>query len=211
MVNFQNVILAFPNAIKGIKYADTQICEDYYWGVLTHGIVKQNPRIEGIPFPQTQLLYNNIIVVIAESPHISEYVFANGRCVGYKSPLHRCDNRINNYFSKNVNNWFNTNLDYDIVIVNAIQYQCSFGLKLWGNTNNQNQRDKVFGWTWNNELALNDLLYRINKIIKNKKEVILLNSCTAKLKKYCNSAFLLSTNIINQNHFVFDEKHPSRW
>lgn len=211
MVNFQNVISAFSDAEKGSKYANTQKCEDYYWGVLTHGSVNQIPRKEGIAFSQTQLHYKNIIVIIAESPHTSEYFFTNGICKGHKSPLHKCDKRIKKYLTNNENNWFNNNLNYDIVIVNAIQYQCSFGLKLWGNRSNQEQRNKVFAWTWINESALNDLLCRLNIITQNKDNVILLNCCTAKLKKYCNSAMLLNSNFIHCNCLVFDEKHPSKW
>ena len=111
MINFQNVISAFSAEPKGSKYAGNQKCEDYYWGVLTQGNVEQNPRIEGTTFSQARLRFDNVIVIIAESPHTREYTFENGRCTGYNSPLHRCDKRIKRYFSKNAKKWFDNDLD----------------------------------------------------------------------------------------------------
>ena len=153
---------------------------------------------------------NNVIVIVGESPHRDEYRVSKGVCSTFTRPLCRCDTKIKEYLKKNSNNWFNSSLDYDVVIVNAIQYQCSFGLGLWGHPNNQNQRDKVFEWTWNHQPAKQDLLDRITGIISNKNNVIILNCCTKNLKKYCNASIFQRTNP-NQIFLVFDESHPSTW
>lgn len=215
MINFKNTISNFTNANRGTRFAGTQICEDYYWGTYHNGTPNQiKPRKDGCSFSANSLTNKGVIIIVAESPHTQEFSFSKNahqnHCTGFRSPLHRCDHRISKYLSKNSNNWFSTTSTYDIVLVNAIQYQCSFGLPLWNYPTNQKQRDNVFIWTWDNEPAKNDLLDRIDIITAKKGEVIILNCCTKKLKKYCNSSLFLNTH--NVPYFrVFDERHPSTW
>lgn len=212
MVDFNNTITEFLNKNKGKKkFAGSIKCEDYHWGVYDCGKVKQiNPRNEGQPFDVNSLEKDNVIIIVAESPHTSEYTFSKEQCQNFKSPLHRCDNRIQKYLDANKNNWIDNTIEYDIVIVNAIQYQCSFGLPLWKNPTNQAQRNEVFEWTWTNENALVDLQERIFAICSNKNKVILFNCCTKYLKKFCNIANI-GIPIGCQNYLAFDEKHPSVW
>ena len=211
VVNFKNTIKHFSSANKGTNFAEEKKCEDYHWGIYVSGnAVQISPRNEGKKFDVVSLKKKNVIIILAESPHVFEYYFQNGVCSGFKSPLHRCDNRIKKHLNANKNNWIDSKIEYDVVIVNAIQYQCSFGLKLWKNQKNQDQRNKVFEWTWTNENALADLQKRLSTICLNKNEVILFNCCTAYLKKFCNAANIGVPKGC-QNFLLFDEKHPSVW
>lgn len=146
---------------------------------------------DGKKFPQcANSNSDSVIVIIAESPHTSEFLFKNGAVVTHRGPLHRYDNRILHYLQQNHNGWFNNAIKYDFFILNAIQYQCSFGLPLWNYPTNQQQKENVFKYAWITENGEGDLISRVNSIIYKRKNVIILNACTASLKPYCNSSFL---------------------
>lgn len=211
VVDFGNVIDKYKESPRGKKFVGNIKCEDAIWGALSKGKVLFNGRekIDGMSFPQCELARNSIIIVVAESPHTAEYSCIKGQNVLFRSPLHKNDNRIKRYFERNFNDWFDKKLDYDIILVNAIQYQCSFGLPLWGHKKNQLQKNDVFKYTWENEPCREDLLERINNIIADKDNAIIINACTAELKRYCNSTLFVSEK--NQTFCVYDETHPSRW
>lgn len=209
-VDFNNTLKQFRGLNKGKRFAGATKCDDYYWGTLNRGKVQQNPIKVSSIFNPNDLKNNNVIVVVAESPHKDEYIFQKGTCISFKRPLSRCDKRINKYFTNNTNSWINNTLDYDIILVNAIQYQCSFGLSLRNNRVNTNQKTNIFNWTWQNEPAEKDLITRIDKIVNGKNEVIIFNSCGKVFKKYCNVTIYnkLKSSLSLK---VYDEKHPSCW
>lgn len=150
-INFSPVISNIYNnsGKSSLKFAGDTLCEDCVWGELNNGNVTPIGRaaIDGKLYPQQPLKHDNIIVIIAESPHKDEYDFSK-KPIAFKSPLHRHDNKIMKYLSSNQNGWFDTNINYDVVLVNAIQYQCSFGLPLWKHPNNQKIRNDAFEDAW---------------------------------------------------------------
>ena len=211
MIDFSKTLKHFEDKDHGKKFAKSIKCEDYLWGTMLEGEVNCHPREEERTFDIKDLEKDNVLVIIAESPHKDEFSFdKQGSVLSFKSPLHRCDKRIKKHLENNLTTYGVKKLMCDVVLVNAIQYQCSFGLGLWGHPDNQKQRDEVFEWTWCNQPAEKDLRDRIAKIISGKTSVIILNCCTKNLKKYCNASLFQKTNS-NQNFLVFDEPHPSTW
>lgn len=211
-MNFKNVISNFSTVPKSnTKYAGNIKCEDAVWGKIIQGIVSNHPRseIDGKRFPQCKMEENNVIIIVAESPHTAEYSF-NKNAIDFKSPLHRSDNKIIRKLKNLINLWIDKSKNYDVVLVNAIQYQCSFGLPLWKSNENKLQKNDVFKYAWDKEKGKQDLLDRINSIINNKQDVIIINACTIRLKVECNSSIFHGKQ--NNNSFkVYDTNHPSKW
>lgn len=211
-MNFDNVISNFKIANKSkTKYAGNVKCEDAVWGKIKKGIISQYNRndIDGKTFPQKKLSCKNVLIIVAESPHTAEYKFHLGK-IEYKSPLHRCDKRILKHLKALLGVWIDKKKNYDVILINAIQYQCSFGLPLWKCPKNQKQKNDVFRFSWHQENGEKDLLSRVTTLIKKKNEVIILNACTKALKPECNAS------IFNKGNYsaaikIYDEKHPSKW
>lgn len=90
-------------------------------------------------------LKQHIIAILLESPHKDEYEMING-VLSPKGPL---VGKWNTFFSifpetikqSKIYKKINTQLVYNIVFVNAIQYQCSLGKELRGKNSYQKQKN----------------------------------------------------------------------
>lgn len=116
-VNFLNETNIFinPNLAKGKwnsgsgTYAGNVCCPDCYFGFINGGVVTKNV-ISGF----TTRLNNNVIVVLAESPHIDEFNYLP--TVSANFPLMKEHNRIVNKIVSKANStgkYVSTN-NYDI-------------------------------------------------------------------------------------------------
>lgn len=142
----------------------------------------------------------NILILILESPHTDEFDEngnpigpANGT-TGYNIREHILDILGNGYKS------------YHLILMNAIPFQCSLGLKLNENKQNQKTRDEVFAKVWEDkDIGADFFKKRFQNLLKElkNKSVIIVNACTAGKKKGNVQA------IIDAEFGVIQLAHPS--
>ena len=161
------------------------------------------------PYTLSVRFNNPIIVVLTESPHIDEFATNNG--LGVDAPIMgKTGNRFDSQFLRAVNN--STKISkgnlYDVVIMNAVQYQSSLGLPL-NNTVNTQIRDFEFGQIFNDISpynGLDDLVCRIKTI----QPRYVLNCTTMNLKN-----ILVNNEILNKRLpstiTLLSANHPSTW
>ena len=146
------------------------------------------------------------VVIILESPHKEEYKksgAANGPAWGdtgirFNQNFQRLIN------AKDIQSWINTGV-HDVILINAVQYQCSFG-----ETINPKLRDH--NWTKCFEKGCcSDLIYRLEAL----QPEILINACT---KSNLNLQLAVHSAIfthINQGKRLFNTyiygSHPITW
>lgn len=134
--------------------------------------------VERIDFVGNSDVEENVIVIILESPHVDEY--EGNMPIGPAQG--KTGDNINKYLCTildeavqreilNVNSKFPK---YDLVLMNAIQYQCSLGMDpiLF--------RDYCFMKLWETEQIIESFHERLSLILKkyNNGHVILINGCT---------------------------------
>ena len=150
------------------------------------------------------------ILLILESPHINEFDI-NGLPIG--PAIGTTGNNIFRYFEKCINSSLsrefrlnlNQSLTYNVVLLNAIQFQCSEGVKPIKKSN----RDENFIKLINNENYC-DVDKRINWFKQKNSNPIIINACT----KGCSKIPLfvhLDGKISNLNLNIFHSSHPSSW
>lgn len=217
-INFQNVInLAGQKGFAFSKqsFAGNIRCDNQYWGSINFNNKTHN--MNRSPINRQQQTNTNILIIIGESPHTHEFNFlnngnngvtANGPMMKYNTKISGLSNQPHNLRNVPIPN----SGVWDVYLLNAIPYQCSFWLKLRGNGNHKKQKEEVFSIAWNIEPCLDELIDEINKIIvfANKNyNVIIINSCTKSLKTLCNSSVLEYK--LNFKYNVYDEYHISKW
>lgn len=205
-------------------------CSDQYVGTMTYN--GQNFEVQGskifnltrksalkgqhrqdINYSNGTLQTNNKkFVVLLESPHIDEYLPV-GQSYKTAPAWGSTGDRFNSCFIKVLNDnlkvisnkfSFSGNQDFDVYLVNAIQYQCSLGLSPL----EPQLRDYVFQRLWNQQpnSFLQDLADRLNIINPD----IIVNACTINLqRKCCNSILPLLTN--QRVSFYSSNQHMSVW
>jgi len=145
------------------------------------------------------------IVIVLESPHISEFDL-QGNPLG---PAHGTTGRLfDNNFAKLINKSLVMrslkNKTYDVIIMNAVQYQCSLGKPLKISKNKLN-RDK--NWILCFFGKGNDLIQRIKAI----KPDVVINLCT---KGFMNLQLILNCFLLDNlpyNIYYTYGSHPSTW
>lgn len=142
------------------------------------------------------------IVIVLESPHTSEYQ-------GTK-PVGIAHGRTGNFFNskfmelmKNTDIYQNIKDDdiHDVVLVNAVQYQCSLGLPL-NKYANKLQRDKIWLSCFGLRCAA-DLRDRISAL----EPFAVVNLCTKGVK---NLQLVLHERICDFPNYMYGT-HPSTW
>ena len=158
---------------------------------------------------------NKTIVILLESPHIDEFNI-QGQTYTTAPAWGKTGTMINKYFILALNNSisaiqnncpnFLTNITtYDVLLVNAIQYQCSLGMR----PINIGIRNKVFACLWNktSDSFRQDLIERL-KILN---PDLIINACTSELKKrFCNNKAIIPS-LANCNVMMNASSHPSVW
>ena len=149
------------------------------------------------------------IVVVLESPHKYEYDPITGMALG--PAMGTTGTLFIQHFASILSRSSNISLingnRYDVVLVNAIQYQCSLGLPLSGKSNraNKQQRDNYFIASLSNPNN-NDFIRRISAI----NPFAVINLCTiglSDLQKEVENQ--LNNSTIKKNRTT--GYHPSNW
>ena len=145
---------------------------------------------------------NNYLILILESPHFYEYDINSKDALGPAQG--KTGNNIKNYLIDclNTNNQIKGlfTKGYEVVVLNAVQYQCSQGISPL----KQGVRDKNFSHFWGNGFS-NDLIDRINAFSNGNNNLIIVDACTRKLKlKLVEPALSASLT-----HYI--STHPSSW
>ena len=175
-------------------------------------------------FPRLELDYqNNVLVnynlvcnkpvalIVLESPHIHEFTNSNNSVTPVGSMMNPStikvfnNNFINLLNNSSLNKFVNSN-DYNVIIMNSVQYQCSLGNKLTS-TNSKEIRDNNWINCYNSGCK-SDLIERISLI----KPAIVINLCTKGLK----NLQLILHNDLNHycaiNNITYTTgSHPCTW
>jgi len=197
MERFRNQISRFSLTTESqivIEEIEERICLDRYVGIVSEMNAQNrfhyfdlSERPESIP----------CIILIMESPHIQEYIDivapAKGRTGGY----------IRTKFNSVVG--FDRYSEYGLILMNAIQYQCSLGKPT------TQFRDEVFKFAWN-EVGESNFRFRLrNTILEND---VVVNCCTKGhyvpyLRTLVQSA--IENELQNDMNRILNRTHPSSW
>lgn len=136
---------------------------------------------------------------------MDEYTFNNGNILS-KGPLIKYDNKI----CSNLVLYLSDVSSANIYLFNLIiRYQCSFGNSLYGKNNYNKQKKWSFFVDVESRASIKwFVFFEIKNLIKNNEMLIILNSCTEKLKSCCNShvlkeqieSYRIQVQIINTSH-----------
>lgn len=120
---------------------------------------------------------NNVVVIVLESPHRDEYD-ANGKAIGPAFGI--TGNNINKFLPDVLMSAINRNVltlnkgTYDIVLLNAVQKQCSLGEET------KKYRDAMFLKYWEKDKIRDSFRNRLNNVLlkTSKQNDIVINCCT---------------------------------
>ena len=196
----------FSNSICPDQY----LCDIYYanhkWNVSNKNLIcsrrfsHTNNQNLFVDYPHIPL--NNYLILLLESPHIDEYD-SNQNAYGPAQGKTGCN--ICYYLEDCLNNLrspivLNIGIRYRLVLMNAIQFQCSLGFS----PINPTTRDSIWLWlmTQNN---YNDIDRRLNCFLSLNTNCVVVNCCTKKLKPNLNVKVASITTNYYYGH------HPSCW
>lgn len=154
----------------------------------------------------------NFILFILESPHKEEYNKAThvalGPAQGDTGKLFRKHilDILNSSNGASSSITLNPSETYNLVFINAIQYQCSLGL----DSIDPKIRNQNFRYLWGNGAAV-DLKKRINHFINSAKSVYIVNSVTDCLEKKVDKILISIQNHQPNNRIIYSSTHPSSW
>ena len=158
------------------------------------------------------------LALILESPHKDEYSCVGGMLIPKGPALGQTGNRILNnldkYFNQTKNYTsqgaqfipLNTGFDYEVLIINALQYQASCFHKLGLRGIVYPLRNSVFKALYNNCNLNGDFLSRLSSASPD----YILNGCTYNLKSVIEPQ-LQAYQHINPTAQRMDCKHPCTW
>ena len=195
-------------------------CRDMFAGQLLNGNYianiqrYQSPDLYAIEYCRNSVGYdlnnikrfnNNIIVCVLESPHRDEYLKSNNFNCGY-SAMGRTgkffDKKFKDKLLENHTNFCSGN--YDIVLLNSVQFQCSNAHRPLKKT----IRDTNWNAMINNNDIYDELLHRIQAL----NPAYIINLCT---KSHINLQLILQSKLIRSNVFNICNHthgwHPSTW
>lgn len=153
----------------------------------------------------------NPIVIILESPHIHEYDPITNMAIG---PAYGNTGKYFKLYFGQILSQTPTitlpNTRCDVILLNAVQYQCSLGLPLNGTNNkvNKNHRDNIFNSILSNHQYC-DLIERINAI----NPCVIMNLCTKSINNLQNlvEQLLINSTAISPNIPRYRGYHPYNW
>lgn len=155
-----------------------------------------------------------VLAIVLESPHKEEFDYKNKRAIG--PAIGTSGNNLKKYLPQVVFNYLPDrtvdnkiyyapedqipNGKYKVLLINAIQYQCSLG------EDTKQYRDKIFSVMWKQLSVRNDFCDRL----KSHKPCVVINACTSTGDKDRKSNV---QNAINecQSKLNLQSPHPSSW
>lgn len=208
--------------IYGRLNRDKVVCQDQYIGTLNYN--ESNDKFEyekgdifqlqkqkrsgeqqrkNIDYSCFNKDNNPIIVVVLESPHISEFCIT-GQNFTTAPAWGATGDKFNTQFIKLLNNYLSSKINktsYDVYLVNAIRYQTSLGMSPICSL----LRDYVFKDMWNNLGFADDFKERINIL----KPDVVINAVTKNLKQLVDKVI---KSTLQGNRCLFNaSEHPSVW
>jgi len=154
--NFQNTVTATV-AAQGLV-TETRACPDQYLGSLA-GILEKSDF--SVRIPAALRPTQPCLIMILESPHIDEFNGALGPAKGFTGEM------IRQHLRQSISL---PNLeDFGLILVNAVQYQCSLGVST------ERYRDSIFRAAWDAGGRLN-FGERIKQLVRTGDVVV--NCCT---------------------------------
>ncbi len=153
----------------------------------------------------------NRIILILESPHKDEYNFISD-CTRVNGPAYgKTGENINRYLPEILKNimldYVNENeiKIYELVLINAVQYQCSLGEPT------KKYRNKVFKAYMENEQIKNDFCFRIKQTLDScAGPCIIINCCTKGDIRGTNHK-IVSDTLEYMGLYFYESTHPSSW
>lgn len=212
----------------GRLHRDQLVCQDQYVGTIIYnngcyqtsvacqnqdndifGLQKQkrsgSQQRDNIDYHNFRMKNNPMMVVVLESPHVSEFGIS-GQNFTTAPAWGKTGDRFNTQFIKLLNNHLATTfskikkIDYDIYFVNAIRYQTRLGLCPIIPV----LRDYIFKDMWINYGFDDDFKERISIL----KPEIVINAVTKNLKQLVND--VITTTLTGSFCFQCSE-HPIKW
>lgn len=175
-----------------INKIESRECPDQYIGVMRE--LRQDKRINK-RIDINRRPSEKCLIIILESPHINE--FGDTPCPANGKTGKNIANFIHEV--KDLSNYD----DFGIILINAVQFQCSLGLKT------DLFRDQIFCSVWN-DFGKGNFQKRLKSIIS--KEDIIVNCCT---KGACNPSLreLVDDSIVELklSNIILRRSHPSSW
>ncbi len=207
MKNFLHQKLVSLQTVKNLKI-NTE-CQDQLLGsydLKNNKIIVNRDDIVYIiknNIPTTAKIYNNPIVIILESPHKSEFKSSTpiGPAQGSTGRLflHPKKGFISKIANSKLYSVLTTKTNCDIILINAIQFQCSNGLKLSKRKNKRNRDDNFYSIYTNGGNI--DLKTRLEAI----QPFAVINLCT---KGFINLQLLVHDDLKNLKNYTYGS-HPS--
>lgn len=213
-VNFLSAtsMISIPRAMPGIN---PNPWPDQHRGEYDKGIFKPDA-----PLKQLDIDYNSslgqttyagnlpivhpVIAVVLESPHKDEYNAGRSFDLERGTTGRLFDSKFQNMFSQSVLNHHYLSAVYDVILVNAVQFQCSLGLPL-NNSNNKLNRDVNWLNIFNNHGGYADIVDRLKAL----RPVLILNLCS---KGYSNLQMILDRQLRSALSYPYTYgTHPSTW
>jgi len=138
----------------------------------------------------------NSLIMVIESPHVNEFANDPGPAKGHTG------NQIRKWITKV--NGLSQYSNHGLIIVNAVQYQCSLGQPT------KCFRDDIFNAVWNSG-GEDDFMTRLKAVYR--KSDIVVNCCTKGSRTVVELRKLVQQAIakINFDSVVLKRTHPASW
>lgn len=193
-MNFTEIVNSTIAEIANLANIEQRICPDQCLGQISY--ITRNKAFERTPAADRPS-EEKALIVILESPHKEEFINnpcpANGK-TGKLLVEHLLQVKgLSSY------------KDHFLIVINAIQYQCSLGYPT------RNFRDIIFNWAWNNG-GREDFEERLKNVLKPKDTVV--NCCTKGNSKDLALRKMVHTtlkDLLPQETQLLRRTHPSSW
>ena len=147
------------------------------------------------------------IILVLESPHDKEYVLRDEKWIA-KGPACGCTGcQIREKFREIFKDKMSID-DYELILVNAIQYQCSLGRKLQGNKNFSHTKNTIVEKLLKMRIFRHELRKRISKVWRPKTNDFIINACSSYTRICCHVKNVITAIT---DRVVCGVPHPSSW
>lgn len=147
------------------------------------------------------------IILVLESPHDQEYVLKLGKWTA-RGPAHGCTGcQIRDKFREIFNGKFSVD-NYELILVNAIQYQCSLGRRLSGKGNFSKEKNEIMRILLLHHDFQENLKRRLSMVWRQHSTDFIVNASSSKREICC-----LINSVITRitTRYICGIPHPSSW
>ena len=194
-MDFNSIV---ANALgSGVLPPESRICNDQYVGRLDE--LSNYPN----DFPVRSAVESRpeglkCLIMVLESPHVEEYEGPNSPC-----PANGATGRNIRKHILRVKGLADFS-EYGLIILNAVQYQCSMGVNPPGT-----KKDKVFYEAWENGGGKADFTERLEYAYKDEDQVVV--CCTKGKLQGIELRRLVASGLTRCRSSFLGRTHPSSW